>query len=88
MAGPVTITGIQGIPEIQAGDDLGAIIVAAARAQRLDLAPDDGAIVLKRDPQAPVANAEGYALDVTPQGIRITARDERGSVAESTVVVR
>jgi len=41
-------------------------------------APGDGAIVLKRDPQAPVANAEGYTLDVTPQGIRITARDEAG----------
>lgn len=41
-------------------------------------APEDGAIVLKRDPQAPVANAEGYTLDVTPQGIRITARDEAG----------
>lgn len=41
-------------------------------------APGEGAIVLKRDPQAPVANAEGYTLDVTPQGIRITARDEAG----------
>lgn len=40
--------------------------------------PEAGAIVLKRDPQAPVANAEGYTLDVTPQGIRIVARDEAG----------
>ena len=36
------------------------------------------AIVLRRDPHAPVANREGYALDVTPQGIRITARDDAG----------
>jgi len=36
------------------------------------------AIVLQRDSQAPVANSEGYALDVTPQGIRITARDDAG----------
>jgi hexosaminidase len=36
------------------------------------------AIVLLRDPQAPVANREGYALDVTPEGIRITARDDAG----------
>ncbi|AIF46180.1 family 20 glycosylhydrolase [Dyella japonica] len=41
-------------------------------------APESGAIVLKRDPQAPVANAEGYTLDVTPQGIRIVARDGAG----------
>jgi hexosaminidase len=36
------------------------------------------AIVLRRDPQAPMANREGYALDVTPQGISITARDDAG----------
>ena len=36
------------------------------------------AIVLQRDPKAPVANSEGYALDVTPQGIRVTARDDAG----------
>ncbi|MBB6188081.1 family 20 glycosylhydrolase [Rhodanobacter sp. MP7CTX1] len=37
-----------------------------------------GAIVLQRDPRATVANSEGYSLDVTPQGIRITARDDAG----------
>ncbi|WEN15676.1 family 20 glycosylhydrolase [Rhodanobacter sp. AS-Z3] len=36
------------------------------------------AITLQRDPQAPVAQAGGYALDVTAQGIRITARDDAG----------
>ena len=36
------------------------------------------AIMLQRDPQAPVAQAGGYALDVTPQGIRIRARDDAG----------
>ncbi|WP_426661801.1 beta-N-acetylhexosaminidase [Rhodanobacter aciditrophus] len=36
------------------------------------------AIELRRDPQAPVAQAEGYALDVTPDGIRVTARDDAG----------
>jgi hexosaminidase len=35
-------------------------------------------IVLQRDSQAPVAQAEGYALTVTPQGIRIAARDDAG----------
>jgi len=41
-------------------------------------AAESGAIVLKRDPQAPVDQAEGYALDVTPAGIRVVARDEAG----------
>ncbi|SFK40357.1 hexosaminidase [Rhodanobacter glycinis] len=36
------------------------------------------AIVLKLDPHAPVAQHAGYALDVTAQGIRITARDDTG----------
>ena len=36
------------------------------------------AIVLQRDPQAPVLQAGGYTLDVTPQGIRIRARDDAG----------
>lgn len=35
-------------------------------------------IVLRLDPQAAVANPEGYTLDVTPQGIRISARDDAG----------
>ena len=41
-------------------------------------APEAQAIVLRRDAQAPVANAEGYTLDVTPQGIHVVARDEAG----------
>ncbi|WP_232823498.1 family 20 glycosylhydrolase [Dyella sp. C9] len=42
-------------------------------------APVQGpSIVLKRDPQAPLASDEGYQLDVTPQGIRIVARGEAG----------
>ncbi|HET6555014.1 MAG TPA: family 20 glycosylhydrolase [Dyella sp.] len=36
------------------------------------------AIVLQRDPRAPVSSDEGYVLDVTPQGIRIVARGEAG----------
>jgi hexosaminidase len=37
-----------------------------------------GAIVLRRDPTAPISHAEGYTLDVSPQGIRVTARDDAG----------
>ena len=43
-----------------------------------DAANDAPAIVLQRDPQAVVAHAEGYALTVTPQGIRVVARDDAG----------
>ncbi len=36
------------------------------------------AIVLQRDPHVAVSNREGYTLDVTPQGIRISARADAG----------
>jgi hexosaminidase len=56
-------------------------LVARTRGLHLQIA-DGGklahAIVLQRDPQAPVAQAGGYALDATPQGIRVTARDDAG----------
>jgi hexosaminidase len=35
-------------------------------------------IVLQLDPRAPVAQHAGYALEVTPQGIRVSARDDAG----------
>lgn len=35
-------------------------------------------IVLQRDPQAPVSHRDGYAVDVTPAGIVIRARDDAG----------
>ena len=56
-------------------------LVGRTRGLHLHLASSDKAahaIVLQRDPQAPVAQAGGYALTVTPQGIRITARDDAG----------
>jgi hexosaminidase len=54
-----------------------------ARTRGLRLSVNQGAatargIVLLRDPRAAVTNDEGYALDVTPQGIRISARDDAG----------
>jgi len=53
------------------------------RTRHLDLkvqqaSASGAALVLKRDASAPVADAEGYALDVTPKGMVITARDEAG----------
>jgi hexosaminidase len=56
-------------------------LVARTRGLHLSVqqaAAKESAIVLLRDPHAPVANREGYALDVTPEGIRITARDDAG----------
>ncbi|WP_266170888.1 family 20 glycosylhydrolase [Dyella subtropica] len=40
--------------------------------------PRGTAIELRRDPHATVANPEGYVLDVTPQGVSVTARTEAG----------
>jgi hexosaminidase len=55
------------------------------RTRGLDLRPTAGdtpgkpaEIRLALDPQAPVAEAEGYALDVAPSGITVRARDEAG----------
>jgi hexosaminidase len=41
-------------------------------------APVDHAIVFQHDPQAKVAQSEGYTLDVTADGIRVDARDDAG----------
>jgi hexosaminidase len=56
-------------------------LLARTRGLRLKIGRSDGAtpaIVLQRDPQAAVSEAEGYALSVTPQGIRVEARDDAG----------
>jgi hexosaminidase len=56
-------------------------LVARTRGLHLPLqhgAATAHAIVLRLDPAAPVANREGYALDVTPAGMRISARDAAG----------
>jgi hexosaminidase len=57
--------------------------LARTSALRLKLATGDNvpahrAIVFQLDPNAPVARPGGYALDVTPQGITVTARDAKG----------
>jgi hexosaminidase len=38
----------------------------------------DNTISIQHDPQAAVTHVEGYALDVTPRGVRISARDDAG----------
>ncbi|WP_149193486.1 beta-N-acetylhexosaminidase [Luteimonas suaedae] len=47
-------------------------------AVREESAPSPGSIRLQLDPQSPVAQAEGYALDADAQGLRIRARDAAG----------
>jgi hexosaminidase len=64
----------------QTADYLAAVL-SRTRDLSLHVVQGDGtahAIVLRRDPQAPVADQEGYALDVTPQGINLVARDDAG----------
>jgi hexosaminidase len=56
-------------------------LLARTRGLQISIAGQHGgaaAIVLRRDPQAPVAQAGGYALEVTPKGIEVTARDDAG----------
>lgn len=56
-------------------------LLARTRGLRLPLkhgAAGAHAIVLRLDPAAPVADREGYALTVTPDGVRVEARDDAG----------
>ncbi|WP_108472175.1 beta-N-acetylhexosaminidase [Rhodanobacter thiooxydans] len=58
-----------------------ADLIARTRGLHLPLkhgAATAHAIVLQLDPAAPATNREGYALDVTPAGMRISARDAAG----------
>jgi len=67
---PVSIQGIEGIPEIRAGDDLGRIIAEAARAQGVTLQNDDVLVVT----QKAVSKSEGRFVnldDVEPSALAI-----------------
>src|SRR5688572_18233412 len=60
MAGQVTITGIEGIPEVQPGADLAELILKATRAQGIELQSDDVLIVT----QKVVSKAEDRFVDL------------------------
>ena len=65
MTSEVRILGLEGIPEVHAGDDLPAMIVAAARAGGVAIEPRDVLVVT----QKVVSKAEGRIVDlasVTP----------------------
>ena len=57
---PVTITAVEGIPEVRAGDDLAALIHAAA--ERQGLAFEDGDVIVVT--QKAVSKAEGRLVDL------------------------
>ncbi|HLF70709.1 MAG TPA: coenzyme F420-0:L-glutamate ligase [Dehalococcoidia bacterium] len=56
----VTVTGIEGIPEVSAGDDLARLIAEAMRAQGLTLASEDVVVVT----QKAVSKSEGCFVDL------------------------
>lgn len=61
MPDSVTITGVSGLPEIAAGDDLGALIARACEAQGTPIADGDVLVVT----QKVVSKAEGRVLDLS-----------------------
>jgi coenzyme F420-0:L-glutamate ligase/coenzyme F420-1:gamma-L-glutamate ligase len=75
---PVTITGIEGIPEIQPGDDLSKLIAEATRSQGVELADGDVLIVT----QKAVSKSEGRSVDLdevepSPLAIELAANWEK-----------
>jgi coenzyme F420-0:L-glutamate ligase/coenzyme F420-1:gamma-L-glutamate ligase len=60
MAAPVTILGIEGIPEVQPGDDLGRLIADACSRQEITLADGDILVVT----QKAVSKSEGRFVDL------------------------
>ena len=64
--GSIRLTALDGIPEVQAGDDLATLIAAAAEAAAIGLVDDDVLVVT----QKVVSKAEGRLIDlatVTPR---------------------
>jgi coenzyme F420-0:L-glutamate ligase/coenzyme F420-1:gamma-L-glutamate ligase len=60
VSGEVRIIGLEGIPEVRAGDDLPALIVAAARAHGIAIENGDALIVTQKI----VSKAEGRIIDL------------------------
>ncbi len=63
---PLTVTALEGIPEISPGDDLATLIAAASHAQTLNIASDDVVVIAHKI----VSKAEGrirHLADVEPK---------------------
>src|SRR3954463_15571084 len=78
MSSQVTITGLSGVPMVQAGDDLAAIALAAYRDS--GLAPEDGDVLVVA--QKIVSKSEGRIVDVSavepsPQARALAAEVEK-----------
>ena len=95
MTTQLTITGLRGVPMVQAGDDLAAIALAAYGASRL--APADGDVLVVA--QKIVSKSEGRMVDVStvepsPQAVALSAEVEKDPrlveviLSESRRVVR
>ena len=77
----VQVIGVTGMPEVEAGDELGPIIIAAAKRQRTAIEPGDVIVVT----QKVVSKAEGRVVDLrdvepSPFACRLaeeTGRDSR-----------
>jgi len=78
MASAVTIVGVEGIPEVQPGDDLGRLIVAACRAQ--GTVPEDGDVLVVT--QKAVSKSEGRLVrldevEPSPLAVQLAANWEK-----------
>ena len=84
----IEVIGVTGIPEIKPGDNLGRIIVAAAKSQRTPLATDDILVVTQKI----VSKAEGRIVDlreVEPSAFAIElARETRRDAQLIELVLR
>jgi coenzyme F420-0:L-glutamate ligase/coenzyme F420-1:gamma-L-glutamate ligase len=78
MATELTITGLRGVPMVQAGDDLAALALAAYR--DTGLMPDDGDVLVVA--QKIVSKAEGRVVEVasvepSPEAVALAAEVEK-----------
>ncbi len=78
MPGPVTITGIEGIPEVQPGDDLARLILECLRRRGLPLQDNDVLVVTQKI----VSKSEGRfvdlaAIDPSPLAIELATNWEK-----------
>jgi coenzyme F420-0:L-glutamate ligase/coenzyme F420-1:gamma-L-glutamate ligase len=78
MPSSVTVTGVEGIPEIRPGDDLAALIAGAARAQGTPMEDGDVLIVT----QKVVSKSEGRFVDLaevepSPLAVELAANWEK-----------
>ena len=86
MAGQVSITGVEGIPEVQPGDDLSRLICEALERQGLALEDGDVLVVTQKS----VSKAEGRVVDpatVEPSALAIELATNWGKDARHVEVV-